>query len=165
VNRLGPWGVFAVFSGLVLGVTGVSLFNLGAMFNYLVSLFQKRPIKQGLFGKPIFDPPLDRQFWWMGGLSVLAGLVVGIGSLILSFNGWEMSRLWLWLLAGAMLSLVGVQLVISWVVMRTLEELSQRETMVGLDLRATSPSEAKNLARGAKTSVMIGASPSIPNTG
>jgi hypothetical protein len=165
VNRLGPWGVFAVFSGLVLGVTGVSLFNLGAMFNYLVSLFQKRSIKQGLFGKPIFDPPLDRQFWWMGGLSALAGLVVGIGSLILSFNGWEMSRLWLWLLAGAMLSLVGVQLVISWVVMRTLEELSQRETMVGLDLRATSPSEAKNLARGAKTSVMIGASPSIPNTG
>jgi glycosyltransferase involved in cell wall biosynthesis len=136
VNRLGPWGVFAVFAGLVLGVTGVTLFNLGAMFNYLVTLFQKRPVKQGLFGKPIFDPPLDRQFWWMGGLSALAGVVVSVGSLALSFNGWDMSRLWLWLLAGAMLSLVGVQLFISWIVMRVLEELSQREVMVEMDLQA-----------------------------
>jgi glycosyltransferase involved in cell wall biosynthesis len=136
VNRLGPWGVFAVFSGLVLGVTGVMLFSLGAMFNYLVTLFQKRPVKQGLFGKPIFDPPLDRHFWWMGSLSVLAGLVVSIGSLALSFNGWDMSRLWLWLLAGAMLTLVGVQLFISWIVMRVLEELSQREVMVEMDLQA-----------------------------
>jgi len=136
VNRLGPWGVFAVFAGLVLGVTGVTLFNLGAMFNYLVTLFQKRPVKQGLFGKPIFDPPLDRQFWWMGGLSALAGVVVSVGSLALSFNGWDMSRLWLWLLAGAMLSLVGVQLFISWIVMRVLEELSRREVMVEMDLQA-----------------------------
>ena len=136
VNRLGPWGVFAVFAALVLGVTGVTLFNLGAMFNYLVTLFQKRPVKQGLFGKPIFDPPLDRQFWWMGGLSALAGVVVSVGSLALSFNGWDMSRLWLWLLAGAMLSLVGVQLFISWIVMRVLEELSQREVMVEMDLQA-----------------------------
>lgn len=136
VNRLGPWGVFAVFAGLVLGVAGVTLFNLGAMFNYLVTLFQKRPVKQGLFGKPIFDPPLDRQFWWMGGLSALAGVVVSVGSLALSFNGWDMSRLWLWLLAGAMLTLVGVQLSISWIVMRVLEELSQREVMVEMDLQA-----------------------------
>jgi len=136
VTRLGSWGVFAVFNGLILGVTGVTLFNLGAMFNYLVTLFQKRPVKQGLFGKPIFDPPLDRHFWWLGSLSVLAGLVVSIGSLTLSFNGWDMSRLWLWLLAGAMLTLVGVQLFISWIVMRVLEELSQREVMVEMDLQA-----------------------------
>jgi hypothetical protein len=136
VASLGRWGVFAVFTGLVLGVTGVSLFSLGAMFNYLVTLFQKRPVKQGLFGKPIFDPPLDRQFWWIGGLSALIGLVTGVSSLILSFNGWDISRLWLWLLAGAMLTLVGVQLFIAWVVMRVLEELSQREVMVEMDLQA-----------------------------
>jgi len=136
VTRLGPWGVFALFTGLVMGVTGVSLFNLGAMFNYLVSLFQKRPIKQGLFGKPIFDPPLDRHFWWMGCFSVLAGLIVGIGSLILSLNGWDISRLWFWLTAGVMLTLIGVQLFISWIVMRVLEELSQREVKVEMDLQA-----------------------------
>jgi len=66
------------------------------MFNLPVTLFQKRPGQARLLGKPIFDPPLDRQFWWMGGLaSGLGGTVVGlIGSLALSFNGWDMSRLW-----------------------------------------------------------------------
>jgi len=138
VSHLGPWGVFAVFNALVFGVAGVSLFNLGAMFNYLVTLFQKRPVKQGLFGKPIFDPPLDRHFWWMGGLLVLMGGSVAVGSLALSFGGWDMSRLWLWLLGGSMLILIGMQLVISWLVMRVLEELSQREIKVGLDLQAKS---------------------------
>jgi len=138
VMHLGPWGVFAVFNALVFGVAGVSLFNLGAMFNYLVTLFQKRPVKQGLFGKPIFDPPLDRHFWWMGGLLILMGGSVAVGSLSLSFGGWDMSRLWLWLLGGSMLILIGVQLVISWLVMRVLEELSQREIKVGLDLQAKS---------------------------
>ncbi len=136
VTRLGPWGVFAVFNALVFGVAGVSLFNLGAMFNYLVTLFQKQPVKQGLFGKPIFDPPLDRHFWWMGGLTIVAGLAVGAVSLVLGLNGWDMARLWLWLLGGSMLILVGVQLAISWLVMRVLEELAQREVKVGLDLQA-----------------------------
>jgi len=141
VAHLGPWGVFAVFNALVFGVAGVSLFNLGAMFNYLVTLFQKQPVKQGLFGKPIFDPPLDRHFWWMGGLLVLMGGSVAVGSLVLSLGGWDMSRLWLWLLGGSMLILMGVQLAISWLVMRVLEELSQREIKVGLDLDAKSAVE------------------------
>ncbi len=51
VAHLGETGVFAVYAGLVLSVTGVSLLTLGAMFNYLVSLLQHRQIQQGLFGK------------------------------------------------------------------------------------------------------------------
>ena len=138
VTSIGPWGVFAVYLALVLGVGGVSLFNLGAMFNYLLALVHKRPIRQGLFGKPIFDPPLDRQFWWMGGLAIVAGLGVGAVSLVLSFGGWDMARLWLWLLGSAMLVLVGVQFIVSWIVMRMLEEVSQREVQVGNDLAAES---------------------------
>ena len=134
VTQLGPWGIFAVPTALVAGVTGVSLFSLGAMFNYLVSLFQKKPIQRGLFGKPIFDPPLDRQFWWMGGLMVLGGTIVGIGTLVLGLNGWAIERLWLWMIASAMATLIGVQLIVAWIVMRVLEELSQREFKAGQDL-------------------------------
>ena len=72
----------------------------------------------------------------MGGLAVAAGLAVGAVSLVLGFGGWQMARLWLWLLGSAMLILIGVQLVISWIVMRVLEELSQREVQVGNDLAA-----------------------------
>jgi glycosyltransferase involved in cell wall biosynthesis len=135
VAELPSWGIFAVYTGLLAGVVGVCLFSLGAMFNYLVSLFQKRPIRQGLFGKPIFNPPLDRQFWWMGGLAILVGLAVAIVSLIMSFNGWGIERLWLWLLGAAMVTVIGVQLLISWVLMRVLEEISQRELKTGLDMQ------------------------------
>jgi hypothetical protein len=134
ITELGTWGTLGLFAAQVLAVAGVSVFSLGATFNYLVSLFHREPVRQGLFGRPIFDPPLDRRFGWMGLLAVLGGLAVGAMSLRLGFEGWPVSRLWLYLLASAMLILVGVQLMISWVVMRVLEGLNQRELLVSADL-------------------------------
>ena len=147
ITELGTWGAFAVFAAQVLAVAGVSVFALGATFNYLVSLFHKEPIRQGLFGRPIFDPPLDRQFGWLGLLAVLTGLVAGAISLGFGFAGWPVSRLWLYLLGSVMLILVGVQLMIYWVIMRVLEGLNQRELLVSVDLngRWSQPSEVPEL--------------------
>jgi len=126
VTQLGPWGVFGLFSALVLAVLGVSLFALGATFNYLVSLFHRRPIRQGLFSRPLFNPPLDRHFAWIGAGTALLGAVVGGASLVLGISGWDVAHLWFWLLASAGLVLIGVQLMTSWVLMRILERLSER---------------------------------------
>jgi hypothetical protein len=91
-------------------------------------------VKQGLFGKPIFDPPLDRHFWWMG----LAGLAVGLGlgllSLVLALSGWPASRMWFYYLLSATVFLVGLQFLVSWILMRVLEELSQRDALAAEDL-------------------------------
>jgi hypothetical protein len=133
-TSLGPWGVVAVFTALVGGVTGISVFSLGVTFNYLISLFYKQPVRQGLFGRPIFKTPLDRQFGWLGMLGLAGGLILGIITLVLGLNGWEIGRLWLYLLASAMLVLVGVQLMIYWVLLRVLDELSQREFLTNQDL-------------------------------
>jgi glycosyltransferase involved in cell wall biosynthesis len=135
VTEVGALGAFAVFTALVFGVVGVSMFSLGAMFNYLVSLFQKQPVQQGLFGKPLFDPPLDRHLWWIGLLAIAAGLILTVVALILSLNGYASDRLWLWLVASAMATLVGVQLFVAWIIMRVLEELSQREILQAQDMR------------------------------
>jgi len=134
VTTLNALNVAAIFAALVLGVGGVSLFSLGATFNYLVALFRKRPVHMGLFGKPIFNPPLDRQFGWMGLTIGAIGGILGAGTLALGINGWEIGRLWLYLLGSALFMLVGLQLVISWVLMRTLEELSEREIRAQEDL-------------------------------
>jgi hypothetical protein len=134
ITELGTWGTLGLFAAQVLAVSGVSVFSLGATFNYLVSLFHREPVRQGLFGEPIFDPPLDRQFGWMGLLAMLGGLAVGGISLGFGFAGWPVSKLWLYLLASAMLLLIGVQLMISWLVMRVLEGLNQRELLVSADL-------------------------------
>jgi hypothetical protein len=135
VAELGPWGVFAVFAGLTLGVAGVSVFTLGMMFNYLVSLFHKRAIRQGVFGKPVFKTPLDRQFWWMGGALAIIGVVLALVALALGLSSGAGYRQWFWMLSSSMIFLVGVQLLVSWVVMRVLEELNQREGRVDLDLQ------------------------------
>jgi hypothetical protein len=133
VTSLGPLGVFGVYSALVLGVAGVSIFSLGATFNYLVALFHRRPVRQGLFGNPALDKPLDRHFGWVGLLLGIAGLVVAGSTLALSMNGWDITRLWLWMLGSALLILVGVQLIISWILMRVLEALSERDARIALE--------------------------------
>jgi glycosyltransferase involved in cell wall biosynthesis len=143
ITELGTWGTFAVLVAQVLAVAGVSIFALGATFNYLVSLFHKEPIRQGLFGRPIFDPPLERHFGWTGVLSVLAGWLVGAIALGFGFAGWPVSRLWLYLLGSAMLILIGVQLMISWVTMRVLEGLAQRELLVTADLNGRVPATSE----------------------
>ncbi len=134
-NQLGPWGIFAVFSALVLGVTGVSLFSLGAMFNYLVSLFQHKIEQRGLFGRRLFNPPLETHFWWLGGLMVAGGFAVGVITLILGFNGWTLNQLWLWMLASAMATIIGVQLIVAWIIMRVLDEVSIREVRQAADMQ------------------------------
>jgi len=134
ITTLGPWGVLALFTALVSSIAGLNFFALGVTFNYLVSLFYKKPIRQGLFGKPIFKTPLDQQFGWMGGLSVLAGIVIAVVSFSLGMNGWEIDRLWFYLLGSAMLFLAGIQLFVYWLLLRILEELSQREILTKHDL-------------------------------
>ncbi len=133
VTQLSPWGVFALFGAVVLGMVGVSTFSLGATFNYLVSLFRREPVRQGLFGRPLFRTPLDRQFWWLGLLAGGAGVGVAVFALVMGLNGWEMARLWFWLLVSAFLALMGLQLVVSWIVMRVLEALSERDLKMRVD--------------------------------
>lgn len=127
-------GVAALFLGMISAVAGINIFALGITFNYLVALFYKKPIKQGLFGKPVFKTPLDQQFGWMGIVAILAGLAIGIVSMALGLNGWEIERLWFYLLGSAMIFLVGIQLVVYWLLLRILEELSQREELTRQDM-------------------------------
>jgi hypothetical protein len=71
----------------------------------------------------------------MGLVALLLGLGVALASMILGIQGWELDRLWLYLLGSAMFILVGVQLIIYWILMLVLDELSQRESMVEKDLQ------------------------------
>jgi len=134
ITSLGPMGVLVAYLAALLPVVGFDLFALGATFNYAVSLFHARPVRQGLFGRPIFDPPLDRHFWWMGLLAGGAGIALGAASLVLGLNGWGVERLWLYLLGAAALTMLGLNLLVFWLIMRVLEELSHRQADIQADL-------------------------------
>lgn len=134
VTVLSPWGVAVLFLALISTITGVNLIALGITFNYLVALFYKTPIRQGLFGKPIFKTPLDKHFGWMGLTGIFVGLIIGLTALGLGVRGWEIGRLWFYMVGSAMIFLVGVQLVVYWLLLRILEELSQREILTQQDM-------------------------------
>ncbi len=134
ITTLSAVGVTALFLGMISAVAGINVFALGITFNYLVALFYKKPIRQGLFGKPIFKTPLDQHFGWMGILAILIGFAIGVASLVLGLQGWEIEKLWFYLLGSAMIFLVGIQLVVYWLLLRILEELSQREALTKQDM-------------------------------
>lgn len=134
ITTLGPWGVTALFAAMVSMIAGINIFSLGVTFNYLVSLFYKKPIRQGLFGKPFFKTPLDQQFGWMGLAAVFVSLIMAVTSLALGLNGWEIERIWFYLVGSALVFLIGMQLVVYWLLLRVLEELSKRELLTRQDM-------------------------------
>ncbi|MDQ3249492.1 MAG: glycosyltransferase family 2 protein [Chloroflexota bacterium] len=135
VNSVGPVGAFALFSGLVLAVAGVSIVTLGMSFNYFVALFHKSPVRQGLLNRPFFQQSLAHHFGWGGLMTFGLGLLLGMTSLILGLSGWPVARLWLYYLTSACLALVGIQLTIAWVQMQVLESLRIREALVTDDMQ------------------------------
>ncbi len=136
VTTLGPLGVAAAYVALVSAVAGVSLFGLGATFNYLLSLLRNRWQREGPFGAPVFGSPLERHFGWLGGASIGGGVALAAAVLALGGFGWPIERLWLYLLGSALLILVGIQLLVSWVVMKILADIAERE--IGGDRRGPS---------------------------
>ena len=134
ITTLGPLGVFAVFTSLVMSVGGVSVFSLGISFNYLVALFHERPIRQASLVARIMGPSPEQHFGWIGlGLCIM-GTIFGSASLLLGLRGWEITRLWLWLLGSALFLLVGIQLTLFWMLIRVLDTLIEREEKIGEDL-------------------------------
>jgi glycosyltransferase involved in cell wall biosynthesis len=140
---------YAVFGAGVIAVIGISLFSLGAMFNYLVALFHKKPVRQGLFGKPLFNPPLETHFGWMGLVAMAIGAALGLGAFVLSLQGTQVERLWFYLLGATVVTIIGLQLLISWIVMRVLDELAQRENAAQQDLVESEPANVVELKREA----------------
>lgn len=133
-TTLGDFGVASVFVALVTAVIGISTFALGVTFNYLVTIFHKTPMRQGLFGKPVFKTPLNHHFGWLGLLSFIVGLAIGIFSLVSGIGSSGIERLWLYLVGSAMAILVGVQLMINWILLRVLEDLGRREVLAQEDI-------------------------------
>ena len=127
-----PWGVAAVFVALVAGVGGVSLFGLGATFNYLLALHAPRadPLRHlrhaAVRAAARTALRLGRAGWRRAGGAALAAASIGLG-----MSGWPIERLWLYLVGSALLILVGVQLVVSWMLMQTLEERVASEPAMG----------------------------------
>jgi hypothetical protein len=70
----------------------------------------------------------------MGMVAAVVGLAIALVSLALGVQGWDIERLWFYLLGSALLFIVGIQLIIYWLLLRVLEELSKREFLTQQDM-------------------------------
>jgi glycosyltransferase involved in cell wall biosynthesis len=134
----GLWNFPRLFGALLLGVCGMMLFSTGTLFNYLVSLFHHRQIRQGLFGRPLFRQPLERHFGWIGLLATLGSLVLYIAAVAMRLTGPDSPAPWFPPVLSALLTVIGIQLISSWFLGLLLRELSQRASEVREDLEGSS---------------------------
>jgi len=123
-----------LFAGLVLASAGVNIFAIGTTFNYIVSLFHKRRIRQGLLGRPIFQVPLETHFGWLGLVAMgIGGLIYGLAV----WQHWTTSSSvapWFAPAVSTIMVLTGLQLLTSWLLVVVLAELSKREAKAEMDL-------------------------------
>jgi glycosyltransferase involved in cell wall biosynthesis len=134
ITELGPWGVFAVFAGLIFAVGGVSAFALGISFNYLVALLHRHPIRQVTLIEKIAGVSPEKHFTWIGACLIIGGTVMGILSLIFGLKGWQITRLWFYQLGSALFLLAGMQFVLFRMLIRVMHALKLRQERVGEDL-------------------------------
>ncbi|MFC1976022.1 glycosyltransferase family 2 protein [Chloroflexota bacterium] len=135
-----PDGQFAaLFAGVVLIAAGVNIFAIGATFNYIVSLFHKRQIRQGLFGRPIFSVPLERRFGWLGLVAMIGGgLIYGVAV----WQNWTTpanDARWFAPAVSTIMVLTGLQLLTSWLLVIVLAELSEQDVKAEADLGEETP--------------------------
>ncbi len=120
-----------LFVAMTLSIVAVNLFSIGTVFNYIVSLFHRRPIRQGLFGRPMFRRPLEHRFGTLGISLITVGVVMFLAAA--TFNtGTEPA--WFLLVPSAMFVMTGIQLLTSWLLVYLLTELSKRELKAEADL-------------------------------
>jgi glycosyltransferase involved in cell wall biosynthesis len=138
------WPFSRFFAAFVLAAVGANLFSTGATFNYLVSLFHKRQVRQGLFGHPIFRTPLENHFGWIGLAVALGGIVVYVLAVLLRLNSSGAVPVWFPSAVSSVLVLSGFQLMTSWLLVKVLAQLSQRAVHADNDLGVlTDPASAR----------------------
>jgi hypothetical protein len=153
VTTIDSLAAFTLFAALVLAVSGVSIYSLGVTFNFLVSLFHRQPTPRGLFGDSRLERFFESRFGWIGLASIMLGVGLGAATLTFAGDAWDISRLWIWFLGGSAFTLVGFQLLVSWILARTLENLAVREAESDKDLGL----KPAGLAQDAREHIAVGA--------
>lgn len=133
------WSFPLIFGALVLAVAGVMLYTTGTTFSYVVALFHKGPIRQGMFGRRGNGRKIEKHYWWLGLLLIVGGVATYIAAVMLKLTDPALPAAWFAPVLSALLVLTGVQLVGAWSLARVLAELSRREVEMEADLRRSEP--------------------------
>jgi glycosyltransferase involved in cell wall biosynthesis len=128
------WNFPMLFGALVLMVGGVTLYTTGTSFSYIVALFHKRTIRQGMFGPRGNGRKIEKHYWWLGILSVIGGIAAYAFSAALNITNPANPASWFIPTVSALMVLAGLQLISAWGLARVLAELSVRDGHAARDM-------------------------------
>jgi glycosyltransferase involved in cell wall biosynthesis len=128
---------YLLFIAMTMVIAAINLFSVGTVFNYVVGLFHRRPIRQGLFGRPIFNRPLEMKFGTIGAIFLGVALVIFMAALVISPS----EPAWFLVVPSAMFAITGIQLGTCWMLVKTLADLALREQKAAGDLVANDETE------------------------
>jgi hypothetical protein len=143
-----------LFGALVLAVAGVTLYTTGTSFSYIVALFHKRPIRQGMFGPRGNGRKIEKHYWWLGILAIVLGVVLYIAAVAFDLTNPALQISWFAPVVSALMVLTGVQLVSAWSLARVLAELSVREGLAARDLAGNGVLETAANAENVRTAAV-----------
>lgn len=128
---------YLLFIAMTMVIAAINLFSVGTVFNYVVGLFHRRPIRQGLLGRPIFNRPLEMKFGTIGAIFLGVALVLFLAALVIRPG----EPAWFLVVPSAMFAITGIQLGTCWMLVKTLSELALREQKAAGDLVANDEAE------------------------
>jgi hypothetical protein len=134
ILELAGFAAFSIAGFIGLLLVAARLQGITDLGPHLVALFHHRAIHQANLVTQILGPSPERHFGWLGLALAICGSVLASVSLYLGVAGWEITRLWLWLLGSALFVLVGVQLMLFWTLIQVLDALDGREEQIGADM-------------------------------
>jgi glycosyltransferase involved in cell wall biosynthesis len=128
VRRVEDTTIYRLFTVMVLWVTGINVVTFGAFSNYVLEIMHgRRTVQPGVLARMLLSPRVIRRWSGLGAtLMVLAAILNHRTIYEYLTSGWVYVH-WAYILTGATLFLVGLQILMGSILIGILEELKERE--------------------------------------
>lgn len=129
VRRVEETEIYRLFTIMVLFVTGLNVVTFGAFTNYVLEIIQGRELRQHTWiGRYLLRRSLVRRSGPIGGVLMASAAVLNYRTIIEYVTTRHIDVHWSYILTGATLFLVGLQLLMGSALISILEQLKERRS-------------------------------------
>jgi glycosyltransferase involved in cell wall biosynthesis len=123
-GRVEDTEIYRLFTIMVLFVTGINLMSFGAFANYVVEMIHGKELYQhGFLGRYLLNRTYLHRSGWTGGLLMVTAPVLNHRAIVEYVTTGRIDVHWVYILTGATLFLVGLQLVMGSILVGILQEV------------------------------------------
>lgn len=132
VRRVEDTEIYRLFSIMVLWMMGLNIITFGVFANNVLSIMHRKDIRQSnIFLSHIMRESIIKKFGLFGFLLMLSAVIVNYKTIYEYITTGHIYVHWSYIFTGATLFLVGLQMVMGNFLIRTLDELKEREKAAG----------------------------------